>query len=293
MAKLLALFFLVILIFLGSLVSTAYAADFSFTDNFSGNYNIDNNQSNYKFTSGKISAPDNAVSVNVVSVPLINTYYNIGSAQLEVSDSFPAGGRIVYFVSNNNGNTWVEAPKNFFVNFLNSGNSARWMAVIARENINSASPEIHSIKITVRESGATYSNYSTYITTDFGNFQFDQNTVLDNEINSVLGRQVFRRSGFLATNTIINRQIYNNALGNSTANNTTSSNNPQVAGVSISKAAGVETGTAGSFALSILMGILATITYMAYARTGLFKRQEVLAIIKKHRLDKNRLNFMS
>ncbi len=297
MRKFFPLFFLTTFTFFILLTPSAHAAEFSFSDNLSGNYNIDTARSNYKFTNGMISAPDNVISASVVSVPLINTYYNIGSARLEVSDYSPAGGRIVYFISNNNGNTWVETTKNVFVNFSSLGTSTRWMAVIARANINSASPEIHSIKLTVRESGSTVSSYyySTAITTDFGNFEFDQNTVPDNEINSVLGRQVFRRSGFIATNSILNTAVTqnntsntNNNLNNNTAN---ADNNAQVAGASISKVAGVATGTTDSLALSLLISAFATIIYMAYTQTGLFKKQEVLAVIKKHRSDKNRFNF--
>ncbi|MBI2062672.1 MAG: hypothetical protein HYT61_00260 [Candidatus Yanofskybacteria bacterium] len=287
MKKITFTFLLIISILLGVYVPLANAAEFSFSDNFSENYNIDTSRSNYKFANGMISAPDNVISTNIVSVPLINTYYNIGSARLEVSDYSPAGGRIVYFISNNNGNTWTETTKNVFVNFSSLGNSARWMATIGRANINSASPEIHSIKLTVRESGSVVSSYyyGTSATTDFGNFAFKQNVVPDNELNSVLGRQVFTRSGFLATNSILNTTVVQNNTSNA-------NNNTQVAGASINKVSGVATGTTSSLVLSLLISTFATIIYMTYTQTDLFKNREALAVVKKHRSDKNRFNFL-
>ncbi len=149
--------FLAISILSALFFHSAYAADFSFSDNFSGDFNIDKNLSNYKFASGTMAAADNSISSQVISSLLLNTSYNIGSAELEVSESFPADGRIVYYLSNDNGNTWVQAQKNVFVNFSSFGKQARWSAVIARADNNTASPEIHSIKITVRESDSALS----------------------------------------------------------------------------------------------------------------------------------------
>jgi uncharacterized repeat protein (TIGR01451 family) len=67
----------------------------------------------------------------------------------------------------------------------------------------------------------------------------------------------------------------------------------KVAGVSISKVAGVATGTAGSLAISLLLSILITYGYINYTKTGLFKKREILAVIKEHRLDKDKFNFIS
>jgi len=67
----------------------------------------------------------------------------------------------------------------------------------------------------------------------------------------------------------------------------------KVAGASISKVAGVATGTAGSLAISLILSALITYSYMSYTKTGLFKKREALAIIKEHRLDKNRFNFVN
>jgi uncharacterized repeat protein (TIGR01451 family) len=67
----------------------------------------------------------------------------------------------------------------------------------------------------------------------------------------------------------------------------------KVAGVSISKVAGVATGTAGSLTISLLLSALITFGYMNYTKTGLFKKREALAVIKEHRLNKNKFNFVN
>jgi uncharacterized repeat protein (TIGR01451 family) len=65
----------------------------------------------------------------------------------------------------------------------------------------------------------------------------------------------------------------------------------QVAGVSIAKVAGVATGTAGSLAMSLFLSALITCGYMNYTKTGLFRKREAWAVIKEHRLNKNKFNF--
>ncbi len=67
----------------------------------------------------------------------------------------------------------------------------------------------------------------------------------------------------------------------------------RVAGVSIAKVAGVATGTAGSLAFSLLLSGIVTFLYMGYTKTGLFKKRDAWAAIRKNLADKNKFNFAS
>lgn len=118
----------------------------------------------------------------------------------------------------------------------------------------------------------------------FGGSLFDPNScVPDDELNNMIGSNIFTRIDFLKTgpNTKTNSE------------NTVVSSGGRVAGASIAKVAGISTGTAGSLALSAALSLLITLSYLVYARTGLFKKREALSIIQKHRSDKNRFNFAS
>lgn len=441
-----------ILVIAGSLfifAAKSQAAEFVLSIDFSNSFNsnIDTSQSNFVLSNGSLSAPDNFISARIVSSPVLYTSYNIGSAKLEVANSFPSGGQIVYFLSNDNGATWATAQVGNFVNFSSFGKILRWSAVIARQSTNSPSPTIRSIKITARESdsalsqnndsqrisdlstvsnaiSAFYEDYGTYphvdgsdaktrwtglmnilsrnknggrepypylystvndplagsngysydykdvspndyvlaatleiptnpvlnndidgnfgsincddpvycigvlrnynynsgsggsvlgasitfgtnstattVTTFTGTSGLNLNGMIANPLNNLLGRQVFRFGDYnettilSQTNTTAMRttQSQNNTSNKTLAQLPLSGSNGKVAGASISKAAGVPTGTSDSLIISMALSGLVTLFYAAYTRTNLFRKRDALAVIKKINSDKNRFNFI-
>jgi uncharacterized repeat protein (TIGR01451 family) len=82
-----------------------------------------------------------------------------------------------------------------------------------------------------------------------------------------------------------------NSVSPVTAQLVISISSAQVAGTSIAKIAGVATGTTDSLIISLFLGLLATYVYAGYTKTDIFKKKEVLSIVKKFRSDKNRFNF--
>ncbi|HEY4506643.1 MAG TPA: hypothetical protein VJH71_00535 [Candidatus Paceibacterota bacterium] len=100
-------------------------------------------------------------------------------------------------------------------------------------------------------------------------------------------------SSFIVGTTTVNNVVQASAdnLSTITAQLPISIVNGQVAGTSITKVAGVSTGTAESLMLSLLLSALATFMYMGYTRTGVFKKREALASIRRHRSDKDHFNF--
>jgi len=123
---------------------------FTVSDDFSSDFYIDQSLSRYSLQDGKIYAENGSVSSRIVSQAIAYSTYNIGSANLTVSDSVPAGGRIVYFLSNDDGQTWTEAQLGKFVNFNAAGKTLRWSAVIARQSPDAPSPYIDSLSITYK-----------------------------------------------------------------------------------------------------------------------------------------------
>ena len=67
--------------------------------------------------------------------------------------------------------------------------------------------------------------------------------------------------------------------------------NGQVLGASITKIAGVATGTTDSLIFSLLFSTLVTLIYMGYTKTGIFKKRDAQSVVKKHLSDINRFNF--
>jgi hypothetical protein len=134
----------------GLLYGTTTANNFSLSDDFSSDYYINASLSQCKLEDGKVYAADNSISSRVVSQQMGYSSYNIGSAKLEVSDFTPSGGRIVYFLSNDNGQTWIEAQLGKFVSFGTSGKMMRWSAVIARSSQDAPSPYIDSVTISFK-----------------------------------------------------------------------------------------------------------------------------------------------
>jgi len=137
-------------VFSGLFYGTTSANVLTVTDDFSSDYYIYAPLSQYKSQGGKIYAADGSVSSRVVSRQMGYFSYNIGSAKLEVSSYTPSGGTIVYFLSNDDGQTWAQAQPGYFVNFNASGKTLRWSAVIARSSSDAPSPYIDSITITIQ-----------------------------------------------------------------------------------------------------------------------------------------------
>lgn len=419
----------VILGFLIVATGMVRAADNTFSDNFSSDFYINKSLSRYKLVSGKMYAENGSVSSRVVSQVVVYSSYNIGSAKLEIYDYFPAGGRIIYFLSNDNGQTWVEAQLGKFVNFNTSGKVLRWSAVITRQSPDAPSPYIDSLTITYKygydtnlyrandskrisdlstvadalrefyrdygiyphvsrstsesawnelmtllsrnrkggletypylwapvndplhdsEENATY-DYKDLSSNEYilaARLELKDNYALANDLdgvyggincddpvycigvvagsfssaggqvrgasttsttytrtytsvppdylnldamiaiplNELLGYEAFGFGTYVGPRTIIETRTVTQDYSSSTAGS------GATAGASISKVAGVATGTTGSLTLSFLLSALITLGYMSYTKTGLFKRRKTLAIIKEHRLDKNKFNF--
>lgn len=412
----------------GLLYGTTTANNLSLSDDFSSDYYIYAPLSQYKLQDGKVYAADSSISSRVVSQQMGYSSYNIGSAKLEVSDFTPAGGRIVYFLSNDNGQTWTEAQLGRFINFNTSGKIMRWSAAIARSSQDAPSPYIDSLTITFRYgydsdlyrandnqrisdlstvAGALsnfYSDYGTYphvsgtaaagwnelmallsrnrrggqesypylwaplndplhdsdenatytykdlsqneyilaatfqsqdnyaaaggfrgtyggincsyptycigvvrgassssggqvlgmsTTTTVNNSTYTSISTTDmnldnmiaNPLNGILGYEAFRFGYYpWAAGTTGNTRTVTQSSSSANGAGT-------VAGVSISRVAGVATGTKDSLALSLALSALVTLTYAGYTRTGVSKRYGVWAVIRKHRSDKGKFNF--
>jgi hypothetical protein len=403
---------------------------FTVSDDFSSNFYIDRPLSRYSLQDGKLYAENGSVSSRIVSQAIAYSSYNIGSAKLAVSDYTPAGGRIVYFFSNDNGQTWTQAQLNLFVDFNSTGKTLRWSAVITRQSPDAPSPYIDSLAITYKygydtglyqandnrrisdlstiadalndfygdygvyphvstataatawnelmtllsrnrkgedypylyapvndplhgtDENITYGyddlssneyvltaifqletdyaaagglrgtygnvtcNYPTYCvgtvrgtfsgsntgqvlgaytasstttTTTSSSILLDSlnlNSIIAAPLNSLLGRQVFRFGNYSETAGTTETTV--NASQNLGAS---AKKSGVVAGVSISKAAGVTTGTKGSLALSLLLSALIAWAYMIYTKTGMSKKREAWAVIRKHCSDKEKFNF--
>jgi hypothetical protein len=136
-------------------------SDFTVSDDFSSDFYIDQPLSRYSLQDGKLYAENGSVSSRIISQAIAYSSYNIGSAKLVVSDYTPTGGRIVYFLSNDNGQTWTQAQLNVFVNFNSTGKTLRWSAVISRQSPDASSPLIDSLNITYKY-GYDASLYEAY-----------------------------------------------------------------------------------------------------------------------------------
>lgn len=403
---------------------------FTVSDDFSSDSFIDQPLSRYLIQDGKLYAENGSVSSRIVSQAVAYSSYNIGSAKLVVSDYTPAGSRIVYFLSNDNGQTWIQAQLNIFVNFNSTGKTLQWSAAISKQSPSDPGPFIDSLTITYKYGYDTnlyaandsqrisdlstvanalnnfYRDYGIYphvsgsraesnwnelmtllsrnkrgglesypylwtlvndplydseerTTYDYkdlssneyilaarleltGNYALtndldgtyggincddpvycigvahgpyyssgsqvlgasttsttysrtytsvspglDLESMIATPLNELLGYEAFRFGSYIGpgytTETRTATQNYSSSTGNSGT----------VAGASIAKVAGVTTGTAGSLIMSLLLSTLITYGYMNYTKTGLFKKREALAVIKEHRLDKNKFNFVN
>ncbi len=372
----------------------------------------------------------------------------------------PSGGRIVYFLSNDNGYTWTQAQLGGFVGFRSFGKTLRWSAVIARQNLDSPSPIINSVTITARESDPAlardndqtrlqdlsrvtdaisdfYKDYGIYphvggtdsasrwnelmtlllrnrnggresypylyspindpsksasgVSYDYedlspndyilaatlespdnpvlndsirGNFRnlncngqvyctgvlrsytsvtnsttsttntnttstntvagtyrtttnLDIRNMIANPLNLLLGSEIFKFSRYAALADIFQQTTSQNtaAVANASTNTSTKAsadgapkktdtairtqsalnNSGQTISADKTSRADVSrgaTGTTDSLLLSLLLGGLAAFVYMNYSKTGLFKKRDALSIIKKHRSDRNKFNFV-
>lgn len=136
----------------------------------------------------------------------------------------------------------------------------------------------------------SFSNSSSIETTNtlVHSEPIDLQEIVGDSLNGLVGRNVFNLKPLVGSDRRINDSTDRAHFGY-TLNDRDS--NGIVAGVSISKVAGaIETG-AGTLVLSLLASGLITLAYMGYTKTGLFKKRDALALIKKGSANANKFNF--
>ena len=148
---------------------------FTYSDDLSSNYSLDMFQTRAKITGGRAYTADDSTSSEIVSYVISNPQNTIISARVDVSGYTPSNGRIVYYVSNNNGQRWTQINPGYTYSFDSVGNQLRWKAVIIRESFMVGSPYLDSIYITYTVSDTlavsqnnTYSNYYNGYTNNSG-----------------------------------------------------------------------------------------------------------------------------
>lgn len=127
------------------------AVENSFSDDLNGTFSIDQNQTSALVQNGKVSLSGNSFSNQVVSGTVIFTRDPIIEVFLAVNDSKnPPDTRIIYYLSSDEGRTWIQAEPGAWNQFSTAGNRLKWKAVLARQQSGSGSPFIESISLTAR-----------------------------------------------------------------------------------------------------------------------------------------------
>ncbi|MDP3953999.1 MAG: hypothetical protein Q8Q06_01100 [bacterium] len=132
----------------------AFAGTFVFTEEFNSASKIDTNFSRVKIISGRVFTSDDSSSSRIESKTIKKTSYDIIGAVLNSTYSIPStGGEIIYYLSNNGGDTWEWTKPGLVHDFQSQGRELRWAAVITRPSKENQSPFIESIRINFSEGG--------------------------------------------------------------------------------------------------------------------------------------------
>ncbi len=143
----------------------------AYSDDLSSNYNLDMSQTGAKISGGRALTADDSVSSGITSNVIANPSKAIISARLDVSAGVPSNTRIIYYISNNNGQRWMQVNPGYTYSFDSVGNQLRWKAVITRESLLVGSAYIESVylaytvsdTITVNQNNIyTNSSYNSY-----------------------------------------------------------------------------------------------------------------------------------
>lgn len=120
---------------------------FAYSDDLSSNFNLDMGQTRAKINGGRALIADDSVSSDITSDIVADPLKAIISARLDVSNNVPSSARIIYYISNNNGQRWMQINPGYTYSFDSVGNQLRWKAVITRESVNVESAYIDSINL--------------------------------------------------------------------------------------------------------------------------------------------------
>ena len=164
---------------------------FVFSDDLSSNYRLDMSQTRAKISDGRAFTADDSVSSDIASDVVANPSKAIISARLDVSDHIPSNARIIYFISNNNGQRWMQVNPGYTYLFDSVGNQLRWKAVLAKESLLVGSAYIDSVYLayTVSDTLAVNQNNiytnSAYNDGSVLNFSNDPNSLVCNALSLV------------------------------------------------------------------------------------------------------------
>ena len=164
---------------------------FAFSEDLTSNYNLDMGQTGAKISGGRAFTADDSVSSGITSDVIANPSKAIISARLDVSDDIPSNARIIYYISNNNGQRWMQVNPGYTYSFDSVGNQLRWKAVIAKESLLVGSAYIDSVYLAYTESDTlavnsnnTYNNYA-YNGSGISNIGGDVNSLVCNVLSLV------------------------------------------------------------------------------------------------------------
>ncbi len=165
---------------------------FAYSDDLSSNYNLDLSQTRAKLAGGIAYTADDSVSSDIVSNIVANPQRDIISARIDATDSNPSNTRIIYYLSNNAGQRWMQVNPGFTYSFDTVGNQLMWRAVITRNSLVIQSASIDSVYVaytvsdTLQVNQNNIYNGSTYTTSGYNGGNLNTGNILSNggDINS-------------------------------------------------------------------------------------------------------------
>ena len=157
---------------------------FAYSDDLSSNFNLDMSQTRAKITGGRAFTADDSVSSDITSDVVANPSKAIISARLDVSNNIPSNARIIYYISNNYGQRWMQVNPGFTYSFDSIGNQLRWKAVITRESLLVGSASVDSVSLAYTVSDTLAVNQNNIYTSSGSN---GSNALsLSNDLNSLV-----------------------------------------------------------------------------------------------------------
>ncbi|KKS13734.1 MAG: hypothetical protein UU70_C0010G0005 [Candidatus Yanofskybacteria bacterium GW2011_GWA1_41_6] len=211
---------------------------FAFSEDLTSNYNLDMGQTGAKISGGRAFTADDSVSSGITSDVIANPSKAIISARLDVSDDIPSNTRIIYYISNNNGQRWMQVNPGYTYSFDSVGNQLRWKAVIAKESLLVGSAYIDSVYLayTVSDtlavnSNNTYNNYA-YNGSGISNTGDDVNSLVCNVLSLVgLGCGSAQTTNYVGSANYVSSAQTIPAVATTTSSNTSngSGNNSNLA----------------------------------------------------------------
>lgn len=127
------------------------AVENTFSDDFNGTFFIDLSQTSAQIQNGRISLSGNSFSNQVVSGVVLFTRDPIIEVFLSTNDSkIPPETRIIYYLSTDEGRTWLQVEPGSWTQFSTPGSRLKWKAVLSRQQSGVGSPFIESINLIAR-----------------------------------------------------------------------------------------------------------------------------------------------